>query len=304
MDRSLRRIVVGVGPSGEVDPHFRAAVRLAEAHGATLYAVHAYRLPDPLLYPYPEVSTLSPEALSAAHDAVQRRLEAEVAGLAGTQPVQVRAVAGPADAAIVEVAEEVSADLIIVGATQRGAVSRTLLGTTAGRVLRGAPAPVLVHRADDRGPPRRVLLTSDLSELSGRMLRHAVGMVRALGADESTETRALLVVGDGLDGPVVPEPAEVSVLEGIAERELRPFLVAAAPGVGAIEGRVRLGDPPREILEEAEEWPADLLVVGTHGRGGVSRFLIGSVAESVVRHAHCDVLVIPASALPGAVEGS
>ena len=151
MDHPLRRIVIGVGPSQDVDPHLRAAARLAAAHGATLYVVHAYRLPDPLLYPYPEMSAFSPETLAVAHDAVRDRMQAQIAEVGNGAQIEVRAVAGPADAAIVEVAEEVGADLIIVGATERGAVSRTLLGTTAGRVLRGASAPVLVHRSAPRG---------------------------------------------------------------------------------------------------------------------------------------------------------
>ena len=61
-----------------------------------------------------------------------------------------------------------------------------------------------------------------------------------------------------------------------------------------------MGEHTSEILAEAEEWGADILVLGTQGRGGLSRFLIGSVAESVVRRAPCDVLVIPAAAFePG-----
>lgn len=299
MKASLRRIVVGVGVTDEVDPHLAPAVRLAEAQGATLYVVHAYRLPDPLLYPYPEMGTFNPEVTRAAQQAVQERLEEQVAQAGGSARVECRVVPVPADAAIIEVAEEVDADLIVVGATERGTLSRTVLGTTAGRVLRAASVPVLVNRRPDSGPLRRILMTTDLSDLSGRVYRLAAPLALALGSDEGAEQRTLLVVGDDL---ATTPPQRQSVLQGIAEKELRPFLQEAAPEAAATEGKVRLGDPAREIIAEAEEWGADLLVVGTHGRGGISRFLIGSVAEVVVRQSLCDVLVIPAAAVNAAGE--
>lgn len=301
MDQTLRTIVAGIGQSEQVDPHLRPAVRIAEAHGATLYVVHAYRLPDPLLYTYPEAAVVSPETLQAAHDATQARLEGQVAKVKGAGRVEVRAVAGPADAAIVDVAEEVDADLVMVGATERGTLSRTVLGTTAGRVLRASPAPVLVNRRPDSKLIRRVLLTTDLSDFSAQTLRLGVEMVRALATGDEVEMRTLLVVGDDL---ATPPAARLSVLQRIEAEGLRPFLERAAPAQVDTQARVRLGDAAREILVEAGEWGADMVVVGSHGRGGVSRFLIGSVAESVVRHALCDVLVVPAAALPGAGEKS
>src|SRR5690606_39535490 len=67
-----------------------------------------------------------------------------------------------------DVAEEVGADLIVVGATRRGTLARTILGTTAQRVVRAARVPVLVNRRPGHSPMRRVLLTTDLSEGSAR----------------------------------------------------------------------------------------------------------------------------------------
>lgn len=293
MDQALRTIVVGIGQTDELDPHLNPAVRIADAHGATLVVVHAYRLPDPLLYPYPEMGTFSPEVQQAAHAAVQARVESQVAQVRGSGAVEVRTVAGPADAAIVQVAEEVHADLVMVGATERGTLSRTVLGTTAGRVLRASPAPVLVNRRPDSKLIRRVLLTTDLSESSGRIFRGAVDLVQALATGDSVEMRVLLAVGDDL---ATPPPARMSVLQRIEANELRPFLERALGDDATVRTKVRVGDPARAILAEAAEWGADMVMVGSQGKGAVSRFLIGSVAESVVRHALCDVLVIPAKA--------
>lgn len=57
---------------------------------------------------------------------------------------------------------------------------------------------------------------------------------------------------------------------------------------------LQVGRPATEIVKAAQEWPADLIVIGSHGRGGVTHVLIGSVAEGVMRHAHCPVLVVRA----------
>jgi nucleotide-binding universal stress UspA family protein len=64
-------------------------------------------------------------------------------------------------------------------------------------------------------------------------------------------------------------------------------------GLGlSIESRVRQGDPRTEIVAEATDWSADLIIVGSHGRTGMKRWLLGSVAEHVVRHASCSVEVV------------
>jgi nucleotide-binding universal stress UspA family protein len=69
-------------------------------------------------------------------------------------------------------------------------------------------------------------------------------------------------------------------------------MLAAVRQAGfTVDAVVRQGDPRREIVEEAKAWKPDLIVVGSHGRTGISRWLLGSVAEYVVRHAPCSVEV-------------
>jgi len=76
--------------------------------------------------------------------------------------------------------------------------------------------------------------------------------------------------------------------QAVADRTLTKL---GAAGL-ALESRVRRGDPSHEIVEEAKSWGADLIVVGSHGRTGMQRLLLGSVAEQVVRHAPCSVEVV------------
>ena len=301
MNDAIRSIVTGVGRTDELDSHFEASVRMARALGVPLHAVHAHRMPDPIYSPYPEIGAYAPEVMQAAVDAAGRRLEAQIRAVAGGAEVRPRTVAGPADMALTAVAEEVGAGLIIVGATERGAVSRTLLGTTAGRVVRNATVPVLVDGGGRTGPARRVLFTTDLSDHSQAVYRRALPVIQALSEDAGAEIRVLLVVGDDL---TVTENTRAATFDLISEREVRPFLQRADAEAAGRQIRLRMGDAATEIAAEAEEWDADLLVLGTHGRGGMTRLLIGSVAEAVVRQPPCDVLVIPNAAVDAGNEES
>ena len=295
----MRTIVAGIAEVATPDPHLRVAVRVAERLGAELHLVHAYRLPDPVLYPYMEAGTFNPEVARSVHEGVIAQLQAAVAELRPGVRVHCRAVPVPADSAIVHTAEEVGAELIVVGATTRGAISRAILGNTAQRVIRAASVPVLVTRAEDDFSLDRVLTTTDLSELSAAVHRRGLDLLRELGMTAAAKLRTLLVVGNDMDAP----PAlRQDVLANLMERDLGAFVSGLGPLAADTEPRVRTGESAAGIVAEAEEWDADLLLLGTHGRGGMSRFLIGSVAESVLKRAACDLLLIPAAALPGAAD--
>jgi nucleotide-binding universal stress UspA family protein len=297
MEHPLRTIVVGIGETENLDPHLEPALRLAARHDATLYVVHAYWLPDPLLYPYPEMSAFSPESTRAVQEAVLRRMEAQVRELAPDARVELRAVPFPADLAIIQVAEETNAELIVVGATRHGKLASTFLGATAQRVVRAASVPVLLIRRPGTQALRRVLMTTDLSELSSAVYVRALDLVMAMRQEAELELRMLLVVGHDLSSPPSMRQA---VIDDLVKRELGEFLRRLPPADPQALGKVRLGNAAHEIVAEAAEWDADLLVLGSHGRGGVSRFLIGSVAEAVLRRALCDALIIPATAVTGA----
>jgi nucleotide-binding universal stress UspA family protein len=75
-------------------------------------------------------------------------------------------------------------------------------------------------------------------------------------------------------------------------------------GVSGAEPRVRSGRPADEILAEAREWEADLVVMGSHGRAGAGRFFLGSVAEAMARQAPCAVLIVPPSPMAFANEAA
>lgn len=295
MERRISNIVIGVADTQTVDPHLPAAVELAEQLGATLHVAHGYYLPDPTLHPYPEASALAPAALRHLREGAQERLQRQVRRAAPNDGVRARAVPGPPEVAISRVVDEVDADLVLVGSTRFGKIGQLFLGTTAQRVLRGSKVPVLVMRGSEAHPPRRVLFTTDMSQASASAIETGQGLLTQLAGETGYDQRFLLVLGYDL---IAPPPLSRNALAEAAIQELRRFVDGLEGQSGQAEVAIRVGEPAHEIRDEATEWQADLVVLGTHGRSGVPRLLIGSVAESVVRQAPCNVLVIP----PGATD--
>jgi nucleotide-binding universal stress UspA family protein len=136
---------------------------------------------------------------------------------------------------------------------------------------------------------RRILIALDDSAIAA----HAVEVGTELAAALKAQAALVYVVEPGLafepDGGI---PA--AELLAALKRECQAFLAAAAQPSGDPPPWqfLREGKPADEILAAAREWEADAIVIGTHGRSGVSRLVLGSTAESVVRQAPCPVLVV------------
>lgn len=158
---------------------------------------------------------------------------------------------------------------------------------------RGAARPV---SAGDPMRPRRILIATDGSSCSQVAVESLVARLLPPGS----KVAVVSVVHTNV--PFVPEPfltgaaAHVERLE--EDREQAPIRVKAAvdrltAALGMpIESVILEGDPAKAIVEEARRWEADLVVVGTHGRGGIKRLALGSVAEAVVAGAPCSVEVV------------
>jgi nucleotide-binding universal stress UspA family protein len=178
-----------------------------------------------------------------------------------------------------------------VGASRRGRAWSGILGSTAAQVLVASTIPVLVVHRPLARLPRRVLLASDLSASASEVVRRGIEAARMVTGDAS-ELRCLHVVD--LD-PLVAPPAADEVLEAIASARLDRSLDEAGFDRTVVERRVRVGDAAGEITREAQEWGAELLVLGTRRDAGADPRRVGHVAIAAVRGASCNVLVLPAS---------
>lgn len=143
-------------------------------------------------------------------------------------------------------------------------------------------------------PPRLILVPVDFSDASKRALGHAKMIATATGA-----RLALVYVVDTQPVPTygllgaAPEFVVDVPRETAAGKEHLASLVAGLPPDGpAVESGVRIGSPVQEILHAATEQRADLVVMGTHGRRGISRLLLGSVAEAVARRSTVPVVLV------------
>ncbi|HEX6039768.1 universal stress protein [Longimicrobium sp.] len=279
MNRPIRKLVAGVATLQPDDPALAAALALSGRTGAELHLVHV-----------DAAETIPGMAVSLSRTGALRGVVESVApGVTGTGRVVCRALSGDPEKRLRETSAASGADLLVVGATRRGPLARAVLGTTATHLLRTMRIPMLVARGPLPERPLRVLMTTDLSHHAARAHGRGLALARALCGGAAPEMRSLYVQTPCMaDGPM-PLPLPPS---GIGERDLLEFLDAESPGA-AITPRVRGGDPASEIVHEAREWEADLLVMGTHGRRGAARVFLGSVAESVLSHAPCAVLVIP-----------
>jgi nucleotide-binding universal stress UspA family protein len=285
----IRNVVVGVDSARGSDPVLEAAIAFAGSFGATLHVVHGYMLTDPLLDAYARAGYLGEHTIANFGRELQSGLEARIAEVADAADVRVRAIAGPPVTALLDVAAEVDADVVVVGSTRHGTFPLSLLGSTCRAVLRRSPRPVLVLRPNRPPIPRRVLAPTDLSAYSSNAF--AWGLALA-GHVEGSEVRALLVINESL----MLLPLEQRLLERVAEEELAEFTQKAGEAEAPPDRVVRKGDPSTEIVAEVKEWGADLLVLGTHARKGMERVLLGSVAESALKTAPCHVLVVPPDA--------
>lgn len=192
------------------------------------------------------------------------------------------------------------ADLAVVGSHGVSAVTRFLLGNVASAIVRHAPCSVEVVRSRNGvHPVRKILLATDGSEYSNVAARS----IASRPWPKDTEVRVLSVVEfvlpatqAFLEPPLFPS-AHIDELRQEAMQRAHAAIASAveilAPaGLRVSESlSVLLKSPKEVILDEAAEWGADLIVVGSHGRRGLDRFLMGSVAESVASHANCSVEV-------------
>jgi nucleotide-binding universal stress UspA family protein len=280
MTSQLRTIVAGIATLEPDDPALAASIHLAERTGADLYLVHVYPVDE--AEDGWDLEMARPAILPAL-------LQSRLAGYARAHSTEDRAecvvLAGNAGEVLSGYARVVGADLLVLAPTRRAGA--------AGAVLRTSSVPVLVLREGlAEQAAHRILLPTDLSEHSARALPLAQGLAAALAAPEEPVLLPLFVEVPDVD---TDAPAVVAAQIDQAEVDLAVFL-ASIPGVAPAEGTVRVGSPAHEILAVARHWDADLVVLGTHGRRGLPRFFLGSVAETVLRKAPCSALVIPPAA--------
>jgi nucleotide-binding universal stress UspA family protein len=202
---------------------------------------------------------------------------------------------GEAVADLIAFANKNKVDLIVMGSHGRTGLRRLLMGSVAEGVMRKARCPLLLVRSDAKPDheTRRILCLTDFSECSNTALALASQLASAASA------RLYILHVDGIldispsSDPPDSDNTPYDAPWGHSRRGVRERLLSLKPTVAnvAYENHYLTGPPVSHILKFAECEHIDLIVVGSHGRCGLSRLLMGSVAEGVMRHSKCPVLV-------------
>ena len=287
----MKKIMLATDFSERSDRALRRATLLARQFGASLSIVHVVDDDQPR-----RIVDSERDAASALLRELRRTVQ-EVDGVS----CETRVVLADPFAGIARAAEEEMPDLLVIGPHRRQALRDVFVGTTAERTIRSVTCPVLMVNAPPVGSYGHVMLTTDMSEGAER----AANFCRALGISDGARV-SILHVFDApalhlVMGHTMPADVRQAYLEDEREEASRD-LAAFVNSVDwrPIRQKVRQvrNSPAEEILTAAKEGSANLVVVGTHGRGGLGRFFLGSVAEAVLRRADCDVLAVPPEATP------
>ena len=273
------------------DEVLRQADALARSYNVKLSVCHV--LPEifavrPL---YPQLHLDDALKLSELEAGVRDALLARIRAVTAREPsqIEIEIEQGTVHAGILRTAENIGAGAVVVG----GKVDHNGLhypGSTAEHVVRYANCPVLVARPSPAG---KILAATDFSDPS-------LPAVEA-GATEARRRKADLTIIHTIDLLPVMSPfygefyGDTSLIDlGSEMRKIWQQRLDECVHHFKAEGGglLRNGPAAQAILIAASELPAQLLVVGTHGRTGLSRIALGSVAEAVVRAAPCSVLAV------------
>jgi nucleotide-binding universal stress UspA family protein len=281
------KILLATDGSGDAELAGLAAASLSVEAGAELHLVHAWQI---VPHPVVEVAHYEEEAARILEEQTQRVAEA------GAAVKEAHLVMGPPADVILDLGEEIGADLIVLGSRGHGTLGRLILGSVSEGVVHHAICPVLVLRGgEDAWPPERVVIGDDGSEAAKRAGELAASIGEVFGASCAL-VRAYPELPDADRAGRALDPRAVDDALRRAERELHE----RAEELGSLAGRrprigIAAGDAAVALLEEA--WEGDearaLIAVGSRGLGPIRRLRLGSVSTKVLRAAEGPVLVCP-----------
>ena len=291
----FKSIVCATDLSEPSDEAIRQAAVLAAASGARLTVVNVITLSYGIGadFPIPPVLPMFDDKETKKKITAEIKAQIERAAKGTEAAIEVVVDPGPGYAGITNLAESKAADLIVVGSRGATGLRRLALGSVAEGVVRHAASSVLVARPSPA--TGRVLAATDLSDAS-------LPAITAASA-EAQRRKAKLTVLHCMNfpptmmamgfAPLVPLPPE-DPNSRVAQARQAAVKVRESIAKLGVDAEVVVDQGPARaaIPNVAEQLPAELVVVGTRGRTGIKRMLLGSVCESVVRHAHCSVLAV------------
>lgn len=265
------------------------ALGLALEMRAKVHVMHAFELP------YVGFSDSVSFPTAALAERIRARAETDLAACVAKRSgsgVEIIARLEERDPreAVLQAAEELAADLVFMGTHGRRGLARALVGSVAEAVVRSSPRPVMTIRVPRpvAGPFVHILVATDFSEPSAGAVDVAIDLARVANARISLlHVWSLPKFGyaEALTWPI-------DGLESAARAALAELLATTSKVHAKTEAMLRQGNESTQILETAKESGCDLVVMGTHGRHGLPRLMLGSVAGEVIRRSPVPVVTV------------
>jgi nucleotide-binding universal stress UspA family protein len=292
---TLRRILCATDLSDASAPAWTFAQRVALAAQAELTLLHVVPLASIPMDAGLDAGTLQ-RLLDEERDLARARMGELVARAAPGLGAAAQLSEGPAASRILQIAEESGAALVVVGTHGRTGLNRLLVGSVAEQVVQLATCPVVTVRPTPELPPAdapitRLLYPTDFSPAARQAWPWVRALAAATGAHVDLAHVLLEVVPDRhVDPAVLARTAAAMRAEG--ERNAAEFVQGCGLPAARVSVHLGHGVESEQIVNWAQALRADLIVMGTHGRTGLLRLALGSVARRVLHAAPCPVLTV------------
>ncbi|OGT02729.1 MAG: hypothetical protein A3F73_07440 [Gallionellales bacterium RIFCSPLOWO2_12_FULL_59_22] len=271
---NFARIMLATDGSEYSEGAVRVAVEMSRRYKARLLilsiAVHS-----------PEYATLVPDLEEIATAQAQANVQNAVARAQGIDYEEVVKLASDPYRGIVEAAEELRADIIVMGRRGRRGLARLMVGDATAKVVGSASCAVLVVPKSANIWNRSILVATDGSRYGDAATLAAAAMAKEKGYPLTAVSAVL-----------ASHSAERRREAEVAVQRVKDSLSGSGIEVSSMVGE---GRPEQVIIDKARETGAGLIVMGTHGRTGMDRVLLGSVSERVIGQSECPVLLVKAA---------
>jgi nucleotide-binding universal stress UspA family protein len=276
----VKNILVAAGQFPQDDPVLARAAEIARAHRARLTLVHVIDSLTGFDYASTDLRRIQHHMRFVARASVETAVANQAGDVAG---IDIRIETGSPALRLIELIDEIKADLVVMRAHQDDSIVEKIIGSTTDRVIRATGANVLVVKRPVARVYQRVVASIDTSDDSGSVVPflaalfpsaalHLIHVVRIPPQFEA----AMLSAGSGQD---VVTHRDALVTKKLPRRPVRSTT------------RVVVGDPAISLVRATWSPKVDLIVLGPGDTGRIRRALLGSVARRVLRSAACDVLI-------------
>ena len=301
---NIQNIVVPIDFSKMSVQAIQIAKQLARRFGASIHLAHVRQsnYAADFVAPAPPIVPFSFMTYEQVGEQTALKELKKVASECGVSSATCDVLGGaPPFDEICRLAQTVPADLVVMPTHGRTGLKHVFLGSTAERIVQHSSCPVLVTRGSalqanngSRFRIKTILVPVDFSNCSREGLRYAIAFANEFGAKIILLHATYLGYIYSAEGTALYDiPGLQKAARKTAERKMRELVRSVNFGAVKFETAFTDGSPVIDICAFAKDHDVDLIITSTHGFTGFAHVLIGSIAEQVVRHAPCSVLVVP-----------